>query len=89
MKEFSAMVGGIILAMAAIFFVSCLSGTILYCIYPHIHTMFPTAASKGVIAKELDWWDAICITWIFSILIRSSSSYNSSKKRLIFNNKNQ
>ena len=49
------------------------SGTLLWLIYDHIHAFFPTAAENGIIAKELGWWDSVCISWLFSILIRSRS----------------
>jgi hypothetical protein len=65
-------------AVILLFIISILSGTVLWVIYPHIHSLFPNAAINGIIAKDLNWWDSVCITWIFSILLKSSNS-NSNK----------
>lgn len=73
---------GTVLLIGTIFLFAALSGTVLYFIYPHIHALFPTAATNGIIAKELGWIDSICITWIFSILLKSTSkSINKSDKK--------
>jgi hypothetical protein len=76
MEDFVKVLGTILFVMWVIFFISILSGTLLWLIYPHIHALFPTAAAKGIIAKDLGWWDSVCITWIFNILIRASNTNN-------------
>jgi hypothetical protein len=80
-EDFLKAVGAIIVGMALIFGVSVLSGTLLWAIYPHIHTIFPTAAANGIIATKLDWWDAVCVTWIFGILIKGGSSSSTKKEK--------
>lgn len=60
-----------------VFLLAAVSGTILWLIYPHIHSLFPTAATNGIIAQDLSLWDSICITWIFGILLKSSSKSSS------------
>lgn len=79
MDKFVTALGGIVLMTAIVFGIAVLSGTILWVIYPHIHAMFPNAAAKGYIAKDLQWWDSVCIAWIFSILIKSNN-VNTNKK---------
>ena len=61
-------------AVIAIFTLSCLSGTILWVLYPHIHVLFPNAATNGIIAEKLSWFDSVCVTWLFSSLFKSSIS---------------
>lgn len=76
MKPMEKLIAGLILVAGfagMVFLVAVLSGTILYFIYPHIHALFPTAAEKGIIAKELGWWDSVCITWLFGILLKSTN----------------
>lgn len=73
---------GAFLAAAALIFISAVfTGTILWAIYPHIHALFPTAAANGIIAKDLKWWDSVCINWVFVILIKSSSPSSKEKSK--------
>lgn len=64
--------GAILLVVLIATIVVVFSGTILYLTYDHIHALFPTAAEQGIIAKELGWWDSVCVAWIFSVLIKST-----------------
>ena len=66
-------VGMFFLTILMIFVDSVLGGTILWAIYPHIHALFPTAAENGIIAFDLSWWDSVCVSWIFSILIKTQN----------------
>jgi len=79
MEKISIALGAIVMSMLMIFFVATFSGTVLFFLYPHIHALFPTAAANGIIAVKLNWWDAVCICWIFSILFKASSSSSSKK----------
>lgn len=72
------LLAGLVVA-ALLFVVSTINGTFLYFIYPHIHELFPTAASNGIIAKELSWWNSVCVVWIFGILIKSTQTNNNKK----------
>ena len=74
-------VGAAVAVIAIVGLVSVLTGTILWVLYPHIHAMFPTAATKGIIAKELSWLDSVCVTWIFSILIKGGSTSSNKKEK--------
>ena len=68
---------GLIVMTIFLIFVACIfSGSILWLLYPHIHSLFPTAAENGVIALDLSWWDSVCINWIFAILFKGSISTN-------------
>ena len=79
MEKFFIAVGATISVLLLIFGISILSGTILWLIYPHIHALFPTAVEKGIIARDLEWWDSVCITWITYIFLGNSSSKDSKK----------
>ena len=63
---------GLLLGLAAIplvFLLSLVSGTILYWIWPVV--MVPVFALPA-----LTWWQAVCLTWIASILVKSSQTNN-------------
>jgi len=64
-----AVVAGFLIALM-LFFAATIQGTILWLIWPHIHILFNSAT---ILAKELEWWDAVCITLIFNILFKSST----------------
>lgn len=64
----------ICLATLLLFFSATLSGTFLYLIYPKIHILFPNAYQNGIITHYIGWWDCVCITWIFNILIKSTTT---------------
>ena len=74
MEQFLKVAGGFLFLTLVGFIISLVSGTILWAIYPHINALFPTAADNGLIAKNLHWWDSVCITWILTVFIKSSSS---------------
>lgn len=80
MEKAATVLGGVILIAGAILFAAFIGGTVLWAIYPHIHALFPTAAAKGIIAYKLGWWDSVCITYIFGILIKSSQTNNNKEK---------
>jgi hypothetical protein len=69
---------GVILSLSIIVllsFFALIAGTIIYLIWPiAIPAVFPGLIESGTIAKELDWWPAVCLTWICSILIKSTIS---------------
>lgn len=67
--------GSLVMIVVALF--SVLGGTIIYLIWPiAIPAVFPGLVASGVIAGKLTWWVAVCLTWIFSILIKSSQTNN-------------
>ena len=68
-----------IVVLVGLLFLAVLNGTILWLFYPAIFDMFPNAAKAGVLSPTLGWQSAVEITYIFSILIKSSNS-NSNKK---------
>ena len=76
-KNFQALstaVGAIVISVATIAFFALLSGTILYWIWPvAIPAALPGLVSAGYIAPTLLWWQAICFTWVCSILIKAKS----------------
>ena len=73
-------IGGVFGVAFLVFLAACISGTFLWAIYPHIFAFFPNAAKAGVLAPTLGWWDAVCVTWIFGLLLKPSSSSSSKKK---------
>lgn len=62
-------------ALGILAFVAFLTGTAIWVFYPHIHALFPNAAQQGIIAEELGWWDAVCISWLFGALFKTTISH--------------
>lgn len=74
MENFLETLGGSILVAFFIFIAATIGGTLLWALYPHIHALFPTAASNGAIAPALGWWDSVCIVWIFNLIMPSAKA---------------
>jgi len=56
-------------------FFAVFSGTIVWLIWPVVvPAVFPGLIAAGTIAAKLTWWVAVCLTWLASILIKSSCS---------------
>jgi len=70
---------GLIVGLTAIIMVALmavLGGTIVYWIWPiAIPAVFPTLLG-GAIAGKLLWWQAVCLTWLCGLLIKSSQTNN-------------
>lgn len=68
---------GVMLAVALI---AVFGGTIVYLIWPvAIPHVFPGLVESGVIVGKIAWWPAVCLTWIFGILIKSTSTHTNNK----------
>lgn len=62
-------------ALAIIAIIAFVSGTIVYFIWPvAIPAAFPGLVASGALAAKLAWWQAVCLTWLFSILIKASQT---------------
>ena len=69
-----------IMAAVIVFIGAVLSGTILYFIWPvAVPVVFPGLVASGVLAGKLSWFTSVCLTWIFGILIKSSTSQTVNK----------
>ncbi len=71
---------GLIIGLGSIALIGILalfSGTILWLLWPvAIPVAFPGLVETGVLAAKLSWWVAVCLTWIFGILIKSTQTNN-------------
>lgn len=65
----------VIVGVVAIF-----GGTIVYYIWPHAMKAFPGLIDAGTLATKLTWVQAVCLTWLFGILIKSTQTNNNSNK---------
>ena len=55
--------------------VSLLGGTIVWWLWPYsIPVVFPKLVAEGYLIKEIPWLAAVCLTYVFGILIKSSST---------------
>ena len=68
-------------AVVLVALLAVLSGTILFWLWPvAIPAAFPGLVTSGVLAAKLLWWQAVCLTWIFQILIKNTNTTTNSKK---------
>lgn len=75
MEKFLA---GLLIGLGALALVALLAvfgGTIVCWIWPvAIPAAFPGLVASGAIAGKLAWWQAVCLTWLFGILIKSTQT---------------
>lgn len=65
--------GGIVL----IGLVALFGGTLVYWLWPiAIPAAFPGLVTTGVLAAKIMWWPAVCLTWLFGILVKSTVTNN-------------
>ena len=73
-------IAGLFIGLGSIVLIGVLalfSGTILWLLWPvAIPVAFPGLVESGALAASLPWWVAVCLTWIFGILIKSSQTNN-------------
>ena len=75
-KFLIGLLGGLAV-MVAVAFIALIGGTIVFWIWPvAIPVAFPGLVTSGVIAAKLSWWSAVCLTWLFGILIKSTQTNN-------------
>jgi len=73
--KLSLILGGIILTSGAIALGAIISGVVLWYIWPYaIPVAFPGLVNSGAIAVVLPLKNAICLTWVFGILIKSTQT---------------
>jgi hypothetical protein len=68
-------IGVVTLVLVAL--LSVVGGTIVYWIWPTAMEAFPGLVENGTLPPELRWWAAVCLTWLFGILIKSTSTTSS------------
>ena len=77
---FTKIMAGIGIGVSAVILVAIIaviSGTILYWIWPiAIPAAFPGLVASGALAAKLLWWQSVCLTWLFSILVKSTQTNN-------------
>lgn len=77
MKAIFESIGIGVSALLLLAVLAVISGTIVYWIWPvAVPAAFPGLVATGVIAAKLSWWSAVCLTWLFGILIKSSTVNN-------------
>lgn len=69
-----------LVAFALVAFIAVFGGTVVYFLWPiAIPAAFPGLISIGILASKLTWTQAVALTWLCSILLKSSSSSSSKK----------
>jgi len=64
-------------SLVLIGFVALFGGTLVYWLWPvAIPAAFPGLVQTGVLAPEIMWWPAVCLAWLFGILIKSTQTNN-------------
>lgn len=81
MNKFAEGIGMIVTGILIVFAVSVLGGTILWFIWEDsVTAMFPKSIESGILAATLTWWQCVKISWVFSILIKTTTTNSSTKK---------
>jgi hypothetical protein len=74
MEKIISIIAVTVIAIFTVGFFAVLCGTVIWLIWPvAIPAAFPGAVTSGMIAAKLSYWSAVCLTWVFAILIKSSS----------------
>lgn len=75
-------IGGIIIGASLIAFGAFLGGTVVWLIWPYaVPAAFPGLVASGAIAAKLPWWSSVCLTWLFSILLKATMKQPDRKKK--------
>ena len=79
MDDFLAIVLVVLGAIGLAFFASLIGGTFVWLIWPVVAKAFPALVSGGYLSSSLSWWDSVCLTWLFGLLIKSTNTNNTKK----------
>jgi hypothetical protein len=60
--------------LSLITIIALLGGTVVYLIWPVAVQAFPALVNHDILAENLSWGQAVCLVWLFAILIKSPSS---------------
>lgn len=64
---------------AVIFIAAVIGGTFVWLVWPVVTHAFPKLVADGVLASSLSWWDSVCLTWLFGLLIKSTQTNKTGK----------
>jgi hypothetical protein len=74
-NKFLIAIGALIIGLLIIAISSVILGTVLYVIWEDsVTAMFPSSVENGILASKLTWWQCVKISWVFSILIKSTNT---------------
>ena len=67
--------GMAVVAILLITFAAFIGGTIVWFIWPIVvPVVFPGIVASGTVAANLSWWTSVCLTWLCSILLKTSTT---------------
>ena len=77
MDKFLTAIGVAVLAILLVGVLALIGGTLVFWLWPvAIPAAFPGLVASGALASKLLWWQAVCLAWIFGILIKSTQTNN-------------
>ena len=79
MDKFFESVGIAFMAIFLVAFAALLGGTVVYFLWPVAVNTFPGLVEAGYVAAKISWWTAVCLTWLVSILIKSTTSFKDNR----------
>lgn len=80
MNKFAEGLGLVMVGFLIIAAVSVLAGTFLWLVWEDsVTAMFPKAVESGVLAATLTWWQCVKISWVFNILIKTTTNTSGKK----------
>jgi len=67
--------------MASVAILAVVGGTLVFWIWPvAVPAAFPGLVATSVIASKLSWWESVCLTWLFGVLIKSTQNNTNNNK---------
>lgn len=72
-KAFEGLIAALVV-LGSVFVVAVIGGTFVWLVWPVVNHAFPKLVAEGVLASSLSWWDSVCLTWLFGLLIKSTQT---------------
>jgi len=73
-------IGAVVLIILMISFFAIIAGTLVFWLWPvAIPAALPGVVAGGYLAAKLSWWQAVCLTWLCGLLIKSKSTTTNKK----------
>lgn len=80
MEDFYTIVGAILVSLVLITLAALIGGTLVWLLWPvAIPALFPGLVTSGVFAASINWWPAVCFTWLCSLLLKPSVTQTNKK----------
>jgi hypothetical protein len=78
MNKLFNFITGLMIVFVYVAISAVITGTLVFWLWPvAIPAIFPTLVASGALAMKITWWQSVCVSWIFALLLKGSSSSSS------------